>query len=64
MPLTCVSQFRRYALEENKVELVKLLVPKVAHSTVNGYDIADFIYGSNVTRQTDGLGSTLAGLYA
>lgn len=53
----------RYALEDNKVGLVKLLIPKVADSSVNGYDVAEFLYGPNVTRPLDGLGSSLAELY-
>lgn len=49
-----------WALTDNRVELVKVLVPKVCEQ---GHDIADFLYGPNETRPGEGYGTTLAELY-
>jgi hypothetical protein len=49
-----------WALTDNRVELVKVLVPKVCEQ---GQDIADFLYGPNETRPGEGYGTTLAELY-
>lgn len=49
-----------WALADNRVDLVKVLVPKVCK---DGGDIADFLYGPNETRPGEGYGTTLAELY-